>query len=155
MVSTCLQRLQSTDIVHICLNSIYDCSMFTGQHASHWRYRADRKRLSRGQWGYLSLLKNLYVLCLHKKVSSPKTHKVISFHLFRAVTRHADSWVFVQRFWDIRKHVPPADAILLKALKSYVWKTQQWHLLLQTVSQLLRIIHRHCCQQFSLGPSLQ
>lgn len=52
IVSTCQQRLQSARIVDIRLNDIYDRSVFTVQHASH--YGAG----SRGQRGYLPLAKS-------------------------------------------------------------------------------------------------
>lgn len=54
IVSACQERLPSTDVVRMCVNDIYDLCMFSGRNASH--YRADRKTLSRGQWGYVLLL---------------------------------------------------------------------------------------------------
>lgn len=54
IVSTRQQRLQSARIVDIRLNDIYDWSVFTVQHASH--YGAG----SRGQRGYLPLVNSPY-----------------------------------------------------------------------------------------------
>lgn len=54
IVSTRQQRLRSAHTVDIRLNDIYDWSVFTVQHASH--YGAG----SRGQRGYLPLVKSPY-----------------------------------------------------------------------------------------------
>lgn len=75
---SCLQRLHSTDIVHICPHDISDWWMFTAQHTSRCSYTSDRKRTRRGQRVYLPLFTDvLYSLSVcHSSVRMTCSHVV-------------------------------------------------------------------------------
>ena len=74
---------------------------------------------------------------------------------------HHDECFKIQRFGDIDyrdacllskiKEINGTRLLVLKAPKIYIWKIQNQCLFLEIMTQLLKIIHRPCWEQFHVG----